>query len=58
MRTLLLVLVAAVGVGATLFFAVGMNRAAKSGAPREQVLGYTLLMLAVATVSLLVLRWL
>jgi hypothetical protein len=56
MRLALVVLVAIVGVVATLFAAVRMWRATKSGAPRELVLGYLAMMVAASGISLLLLR--
>jgi hypothetical protein len=56
MRLALVVLVAIVGVLVTLFAAVRMWRASKSGAPRELVLGYVGLMVAASAISLLLLR--
>ncbi|MCW2921229.1 MAG: hypothetical protein JWL76_1103 [Thermoleophilia bacterium] len=56
MRLALVVLVALVGVALTLFAAVRMWRASKSGAPRELVLGYLALMVAASAISLLLLR--
>ncbi len=56
MRLALVVLVAIIGVLVTLFAAVRMWRASRSGAPRELVLGYLGLMVAASAISLLVLR--
>lgn len=56
MRLAALIIVAALGVGATIAFAVRMHRATRGGAPRELVLGYLALMVAAAALSLLVLR--
>ena len=50
------VLVALLGVSVTIFAAVRMWRANRSGAPRELVYGYLGLMLVASIVSLLVLR--
>lgn len=56
MRLALVILVAAIGVLATLFAAVRMWRASRAGAPREQVLGYVAIMLVASVVSLVLLR--
>jgi hypothetical protein len=56
MRLALVVLVAVVGVATTLFAAVRMWKASRTGAPRELVLGYLALMVAASAISLLVLR--
>jgi surface polysaccharide O-acyltransferase-like enzyme len=56
MRVALLALVATLGVLGTIFAAVRMWRANRSGAPRELVLGYLGLMVVISVVSLLVLR--
>lgn len=51
-----IVVVAALGVCATIFAAVRMWRASRAGAPRELVIGYLALMVLSSLVSLLVLR--
>lgn len=56
MRLALVVLVAVVGIAATLFAAVRMWRASRAGAPRELVFGYLAMMVAASAISLLVLR--
>lgn len=56
MQTVLIVLVALVGVLATVWSAVRMWRANRRGAPGELVLGYFCLMLAVSAASMLLLR--
>lgn len=56
MRLALVVVVALLGVGTTLFAAVRFWRATRRGAPRELVLGYLGLMLAASIVSVLLLR--
>jgi hypothetical protein len=56
MRLALVILVTAVGVLVTMFAAARMWRATRSGAPREQVLGYVGIMLAASVFTLLVLR--
>ena len=56
MRLALVILVTLIGVLATMFAAARMWRASRSGAPREQVIGYVGIMLAASVVTLLVLR--
>jgi len=56
MRLALVVLVALVGVLATVFAAARMWKASRSGAPRELVLGYLGVMVLASAISLLVLR--
>lgn len=56
MRLALVVLVAAIGVSATLFAAVRMWRANRRGAPPELVYGYLALMVAASAVTVLALR--
>lgn len=56
MRLALVALVALVGVAVTIFAAVRMWRASRSGAPRELVLGYLALMVVASVVSSLLLR--
>jgi hypothetical protein len=56
MRIALLVLVAVAGVAVTIFAAVRMWRANRSGAPRELVLGYAALMVAATVVTSLLVR--
>lgn len=56
MRLAIVVLVAAIGVSATLFAAVRMWRANRRGAPQELVYGYLALMVAASAVTVLALR--
>ena len=56
MHLAIIVLVATLGVLGTAFFATRMWRASKAGAPRELVLGYLGLMVAVSFLSLLLLK--
>lgn len=56
MRLALLVLVALVGVAITIFAALRMWKANRSGAPRELVLGYVALMVAASVVTSLLVR--
>lgn len=56
MRLALIVLVALLGVSTTIFAAARMWRGSRTGAPREQLLGYMAIMVAASAVSLLVLR--
>jgi hypothetical protein len=56
MHLALIVAVAGIGVLGTIAAAVRMWRAVRSGAPRELVLGYLGVMLAISLVSLLVLK--
>ena len=56
MHIALIVIVAVVGIAATVFAAVRMWRASRANAPRELVLGYLALMVLVSVVSLLALR--
>jgi len=56
MHIALIAIVALLGVFATIWTAVRMWRASRSGAPRELVLGYFGLMLVVSAVSMLALR--
>ncbi|MCB0877643.1 MAG: hypothetical protein KDC46_01495 [Thermoleophilia bacterium] len=56
MRLALVVLVAAIGVAVTVLAAARMWRASRSGAPREQVLGYVALMVGASVVTTLLLR--
>lgn len=56
MTLALVVLVAVLGVGTTVFAAARMWRATRRGAPRELVLGYLALMLVASIVSVAILR--
>ncbi|MBC7459744.1 MAG: hypothetical protein H7287_00125 [Thermoleophilia bacterium] len=56
MTVALVVVVAALGVAATIFAAARMWRASRRGASRELVLGYLGLMLAASIVSVLILK--
>jgi len=56
MHMTLIVLVAVIGVSATIFAAVRMWSANRSGAPRELVFGYLALMIFASAITSLVLR--
>lgn len=56
MKLALIVLIGAIGVFATIFAAVRMRAAVKADAPRDRVLGYVALMLAVSALTLSLLR--
>lgn len=51
-----IILVVSVGVFVTIFAAARMWRASRSGASREQLVGYMAIMVAASAVTLLVLR--
>lgn len=56
MGVALVIVIATIGVMSTIFCAVRMWRAARSGAPRELVLGYLALMVFVSVVSTMLIR--